>query len=102
MTDALGDTDGQHPLALESAAVDVLVGGDDDAVRLVDIVVREHVLGADGSLGLHLHLDTEPLRGLRQLLRGHVRVGDACRTGRHRKQLHLPLPARRTRHVVLS
>jgi hypothetical protein len=41
VADPFGDTDRQHPLAGEARAVDVLVRGDDDPVRVLDIVVRQ-------------------------------------------------------------
>ncbi|MDH6550869.1 hypothetical protein M2162_004966 [Streptomyces sp. SAI-041] len=91
MVDPLGHPDGENPLAGETAEVHVLVRGDDDAVRVSDIVVVQDVFSPDRSLGLHLHVDAPARGGLRELLRGHVRVRDAGRARGHGQQLH-PLP----------
>ena len=78
LADALGDVGHVDALALEAAHVDVLVGGDDDAVGLGDLLGGQHVLGADGTLRLHLDGDAELLALLRKPLRRHVGM---CDTG---------------------
>ena len=74
-------------LAGEAGEVDVGVGGDDDEVRLGDLLRRQGVLGADRPLGLDLDGMAERLGPPFDAFGGHEGVGDAGRTGRHRHDL---------------
>ena len=83
LVDAVGHLRGVDGLAVEACGLDGLVGGDNDAVALGDLLRREHVLRAAGAVGLNLDADAHGLAGLLQSLGGHVGVGDAGGAGRH-------------------
>ena len=81
LVDATGDRAAEELLAVEAGELDVLVGGDDDALGTGDILGREDVLGARGALGLDLDAQAHLLGLVLESLGGHVGVGDAGRSG---------------------
>ena len=83
LVDAVGHLGGKDGLAVKARGVHALVGGDDDAVAIGDLLRRQHVLRAAGAVGLDLDVDAHRLARLLQGLGGHVGVGDAGRAGRH-------------------
>ena len=82
LVDAARDGAAVEGLAVKATELDVLVGGDDDALGARDVGGREHVLGTARALRLHLDADAHLLGGLVKALGGHVGVGDARGAGR--------------------
>ena len=79
--DTVGHGHPQHRLAVKPGQIHLFVGGNDDAVALSDLLAGQHILGAAGTLGLHLDGNADLSALLLQGLSGHVGVGDAGGAG---------------------
>ena len=79
--DTRGDVGGVNLLASKASTVNVLVGGNDDALGVSDLLGGQDVLGASGTLGLGLEGEAHLGGLLLEVLSSHVGVGDAGRAG---------------------
>ena len=77
------------PLAGKAGGIDLDIAGQDDQIRLGDLVVGQLILSAHRALGLDAYLMAEPTPGLGQCLGGHEGVGDPGGTGGHRDDARL-------------
>ena len=79
--DPVGHGYPQDGLAVKPGQVDLLVGGNNNALAGGDLCPGQDILCTAGALRLHLHGDTKLLSLLFQRLRRHIGVGNTGGTG---------------------